>query len=191
MIYIYLLFSYFMGTIMTGYFVVKMLTGQDIRMLGSGNVGARNVGRVIGKKGFILTVIGDVLKGVIVVLGAKQLDFSLEWQILVMLAVVVGHIWPITLQFKGGKGIATYLGALLVFDYKVLLAFAVIFIVLYLFMKRLTVAGLTSFLFIPITMILLKYSINSILLMTFVILGVIFVHRQNVRDKIIKWQGKL
>jgi acyl phosphate:glycerol-3-phosphate acyltransferase len=190
MFFLYLIFSYLIGTIMTGYFVIKAMNGQDIRVLGSGNVGARNAGRLIGKKGFILTAVGDVLKGVIVILGAKLLDFSIELQILVILAVVVGHIWPITLQFKGGKGIATYLGALLVFDYKVLLGFALIFIVLFTLMRSLTIAGLGSFLFIPIIMLLLNYSIQPVLIMAVVIFGVIFVHRENVREKIIKWRRK-
>jgi glycerol-3-phosphate acyltransferase PlsY len=169
---------------MTAYIVMKIKNGGDIRSLGSGNVGARNVGRLIGNKGFLLTAVGDGLKGILVVAGAKYLDFSLELQLLVMLAVVAGHIWPITLKFKGGKGIATFIGALLVFDYVVLLVFIVLFLIFLSVVRSATIAAMSGFALIPIILLYVRYPVGSILIMTVMIVLIIKIHWKGIKEKL-------
>lgn len=185
MIYLYVLASYFIGSIMTGYVVMRFMKGEDIRKLGSGNVGARNAGRLLGKKGFLLTAIGDVLKGMVVVLGAKYLNFSFEMQILSLIAVVIGHIWPITLKFKGGKGIATAAGGLVVLAYQPFLVFGTIFLLLLLILRSFTLAGMSAFLTVPVIYWFMDYSIRECILIFIVIALLLMAHRDNLKEKLV------
>lgn len=169
---------------MTAYVVMKFMKGEDIRKLGSGNVGARNAGRLLGKKGFLLTAIGDVLKGILVVAGAKYLGFSLEHQILALIAVVVGHIWPITLKFKGGKGIATAAGGLVVVAYQPFLVFGGIFLLLLVILRSLTLAGMTAFLTVPFIYWFMDYSLYECTLVFIVIALLLVAHRDNLKEKL-------
>ncbi|MEH7237320.1 glycerol-3-phosphate 1-O-acyltransferase PlsY [Bacillus sp. JJ1562] len=184
MIYLYVLASYFIGTIMTAYVVMRFMKGEDIRNLGSGNVGARNAGRLLGKKGFLLTALGDVLKGMLVVLGAKQLGFSFELQILSLIAVVVGHIWPITLKFKGGKGIATAAGGLVLLAYQPFLVFGGVFLLLLAVSRSFTIAGMTAFFTMPIIYWFMDYPIRECVLIFIVIALLLFAHRDNLRERL-------
>jgi len=106
--------AYSLGCLTTGYYLVRTRTGQDLRALGSGSVGARNVGRLLGWRGFVLTVLGDFCKGALAVWAARHFTTDDRLVLLAMLAVVAGHVWPAQLHFQGGKGMATTLGALLV-----------------------------------------------------------------------------
>ena len=108
-----LLTAYVLGCLNAGYYWVRYRASIDIRDLGSGNAGARNVGRLLGTSGFATVFIFDALKGVVAVM--LGIHFGSAWPIpeLSALAVVLGHVFPIQLGFRGGKGIATALGALL------------------------------------------------------------------------------
>ncbi|WP_453994237.1 glycerol-3-phosphate 1-O-acyltransferase PlsY [Bacillus nitroreducens] len=181
---IYVLVSYLIGTIMTAYVVMKIMKGTDIRKLGSGNVGARNAGRLLGKKGFLLTAFGDVLKGVLVVFGAKYFGFSLDIQVLSLIAAVVGHIWPVTLKFKGGKGIATAAGGLLVLAYQPFIIFGGIFLFLLAILRSFTLAGMTAFVTIPFIYWFMNYSIRECILVFIVIALLLFAHRDNLKEKL-------
>ena len=108
--------AYALGCFNTGYYLVRWKTGHDLRTLGSGNAGARNTSRVLGPVGFGLTLLGDMLKGASAVLGARLLGWPPAACILVLVAITAGHNWPVQLGFRGGKGLATSFGALLVFD---------------------------------------------------------------------------
>lgn len=109
--------SYSIGCFSTGYYLVRFWTGTDIRKFGSGATGARNVSRLLGKTGFVITFLGDFLKGLITVWLASMLTKQ-HWVITAsLLAVVIGHILPAQLSFHGGKGIATVLGGGIFFDW--------------------------------------------------------------------------
>ena len=105
--------TYFVGAIPFGLLFARWLTGKDPREHGSGNTGATNALRTGGKKVGILTLIADVFKGVIPVSIAMALDFNESQILIVALAAFLGHIFPIYLKFKGGKGVATMFGVLL------------------------------------------------------------------------------
>jgi glycerol-3-phosphate acyltransferase PlsY len=104
--------AYLLGSIPTGY-ILGSLAGVDVRKEGSGNLGATNVARVLGIGRGLLTLAIDVGKGVLAVLIARQLDVSLPWQLLAGAASFLGHLYPVFLWFRGGKGVATALGVFL------------------------------------------------------------------------------
>src|SRR5215204_6777233 len=103
------LFGYVLGSVPTGYLVGRAL-GVDVRNVGSGNIGTANVLRAAGKRAAVLTLAGDMVKGLIPVVAAR-LATENSWIVAaVALAAVVGHCWPVFLRFKGGKGVATGAG---------------------------------------------------------------------------------
>jgi glycerol-3-phosphate acyltransferase PlsY len=144
------LVGYAFGCFTTGYYLVRWKTGQDIREIGSGSTGARNVGRILGRNGFLLTVVGDVLKGVLAVIVAQIIFGGELAALLAMLGVVVGHIWPIQLKFHGGKGVATSLGALLTADWKLCCAYLVLFGLFYGTTRKSVISGLFAFALLPV-----------------------------------------
>ena len=110
---IWMAFAYLLGSIPTGFLLVKYYKGIDIRTFGSGNMGANNVRRILGKEWGILVAIVDMLKGVIGLLGAMASGITGAWALsLVALSGVLGHNFPVWLKFKGGKGVSTSYGVI-------------------------------------------------------------------------------
>ncbi|MCD4748502.1 MAG: glycerol-3-phosphate 1-O-acyltransferase PlsY [Thermoanaerobaculales bacterium] len=106
--------AYFLGSMPTALLLVRWVTGGDVRLLGSGNVGGTNAARAAGLRvGAVVTLV-DIGKGALPVLLMRWYDPASFWLAITMLAAVVGHIFPIWLKFRGGKGVATGLGAFLV-----------------------------------------------------------------------------
>lgn len=106
--------AYCLGSLPTALLLVRRLKGMDVRRLGSGNIGATNAARVAGIRiGAVVTVV-DVLKGALPVLLMSWFNPASRWLALTMLAAVLGHIFPVWLKFRGGKGVATGFGAFLV-----------------------------------------------------------------------------
>lgn len=121
-----ILISYLLGSISSAVIISKLISGEDIRKSGSGNAGATNMLRTHGKKMGVLTLICDVLKGVIAILVANLLSYLIDAEfysrLLPLLAgifVTLGHNFPIFFGFKGGKGVATGLGVILTLNWKV------------------------------------------------------------------------
>lgn len=143
--FVYLICSYFFGTILTAWWVGKLYK-TDLRNHRSGNLGARNAGAVIGKIAFLLTLMGDALKGVVVILVGRYLDYP-EWIVAVGgLLVICGHIFPFWLKGKGGKGIATFVGIGLTFNLFFALVFTIGFLVVLPFLRSATLSMLFGFL---------------------------------------------
>jgi acyl phosphate:glycerol-3-phosphate acyltransferase len=178
-----MLAAYVLGCLTTGYYLVRLRTGQDIRILCSGSVGARNVGRILGKSGFLITLAGDFGKGALVVWAMRHFSGSEGLAALALLAVMCGHIWPVQLRFRGGKGVATSLGGLLLWDWRLAAAYAVIFGLLFAVLRRSTLAGLTAYAGLPLA----GYAMNRDPLeaLLLVVLGalVLFAHRNNLADE--------
>jgi glycerol-3-phosphate acyltransferase PlsY len=176
--------AYLLGCIATAYYMVRLRTGQDIRQLGSGNVGGRNAGRVLGRFGFVIVAVGDALKGLLAVLFARYLGVG-EWTMaLVLLAVLAGHIWPAQLRFKGGKGAATFIGALAGYNLMIALLTAGVFVLLFVLLRSFTLAGLLALLLTPFGMVLLGQPWFEIIAVAVPVLLVIFAHRENLRTKL-------
>lgn len=104
--------AYLLGSIPWGYLIVKMREGRDIRASGSGNIGATNVARSAGPVAGVLTLLLDAAKGFLAVwLATKFAAGDVQWIMIAAVAVVLGHMFPVWLKFKGGKGVATGVGA--------------------------------------------------------------------------------
>ncbi len=175
--------AYLIGCFTTGYYLVRFKMGQDIREMGSGSAGARNVGRFLGKGGFFLTVLGDFIKGVLAVWLARKFsndDFSTA---LAVLAVVAGHLWPVQLKFHGGKGVTTSMGALLVFDYRVAFTLAALFTIFYIFTRKSLLPAMFAFLCLPVAC--WYYSQNHFTIGTMTVLSatILFAHRKNLSEE--------
>ncbi len=114
--------SYLIGSIPSGYLIARAVKGIDIRTVGSGNLGATNVGRVLGRRFFWIVLALDLLKGLLPTLGLPALverltgASSVDLPVLVGLAAILGHTFPVYLKFRGGKGVATSLGVVLALD---------------------------------------------------------------------------
>ena len=126
-----LLLGYLLGSISTGVVLSRLFGHTDIRSQGSGNSGTTNMLRVMGKKFALLTLAGDMLKGILAVLIGKALVGGVSGEILGAFGAILGHNFPVFFGFKGGKGIATSFGCLLVvFPWQTLSAFGVFLLLL-------------------------------------------------------------
>ncbi len=110
--------AYAIGCLQTGYWAVRWRTGQDLRSLGSGSTGATNVGRVLGRPGFVLIMLLDMLKGAVALGAAILLGLPTTLMPWLILAVVTGHVLPLQLGFHGGKGLSPGFGALMMYDWR-------------------------------------------------------------------------
>jgi glycerol-3-phosphate acyltransferase PlsY len=174
---------YLLGSFTSGYYWVRWRTGQDIRLIGSGNVGARNVGRVLGPTGFCITLLMDVAKGVIAVALANYASLSSDAVVACILAVVTGHNWPAQLRFHGGKGVATSVGALLAFDSLATLVVLLLFLPLWALARSFTLGGLLAFAIAPLVLFLAGFDNPSIAALSFLAILMLITHRKNIREE--------
>lgn len=176
-----ILLSYALGCIATGYYIVKLVTKKDIRKLGTGSTGAKNVARILGKKGFVFTIIIDALKGATAIFLCKYLNLP-DWAlILSMLAVTAGHIFPIQLSFQGGKGIGTAVGALLIFDYYLVALLFLSFAILFLLSRNYMLSGIIALTLIPAAAFLRNHSPIMVTGIILLIILILFAHRKNIQ----------
>jgi acyl phosphate:glycerol-3-phosphate acyltransferase len=179
-----LLASYCIGCLATGYYLVRFRADRDIRQTGSGSSGATNVSRVLGGSGFLITLAGDAGKGALVVILARlcALDLWAVWA--AVLAVIAGHIWPVQLRLRGGKGAATYLGAVATLEWRIALLLIPLALAGYLFTRQQTLAGLGAIALLPASLWLLGFSLDAIVGSTALAVVVLFAHRANIREGI-------
>lgn len=178
---ILLLCSYCIGSIPTGLLLAKAFGGVDIRTQGSGNIGATNVYRTLGRKVGLLTLVGDCLKGLLPVLAAKALQLPGEWIALIGIAAFLGHIFPVFLRFKGGKGVATALGVFLATAPLAVLGALGVFIIVLTSWRYVSLASITAAAVIPL-LITLIYGNPTIVAMSVAIsVIVILKHHENIK----------
>lgn len=111
--------AYLLGSLSPGWFLARTTAGVDLRTTGSGATGATNAARVLGKKGYAGVLFLDALKGFIAVWGTYRLLPDHPWAALTSPAVVAGHVWPIWLRFKGGRGAGPVMGAFIGLDWRI------------------------------------------------------------------------
>ncbi len=174
------LVGYLLGSFNTGYYLVYYRTGFDIRARGSRSTGARNVSRVLGMPGFMLTLLGDAGKGALATWIAIQFGLGSLSVLLAIVAAVVGHIWPGQLGFRGGKGLATALGAGLVFDYLLVVVIAALAILMFAITKHFIVSGLAPFTLSPAVALGMGRDYVSVLGFGFIVLLILIAHRSNI-----------
>jgi acyl phosphate:glycerol-3-phosphate acyltransferase len=176
---ILIIVAYLLGSIPTGLLLGKAF-GVDIRTSGSGNIGATNVYRTLGKKVGILTLMGDCLKGLVPVLAAKYLGGGDSLMALTGLAAFLGHVYTVFLGFKGGKGVATALGVFLaVSPLSVLFSLAVFLLVVWKW-RYVSLASITAAAVIPIAVTIVEQKAFITGMAVIISIIVIRKHRDNI-----------
>ena len=178
---------YFLGSIPFGLILTKVFLKKDIRKVGSGNIGATNVLRTGNKTIGYLTLIFDVLKAVIPVLYIK-LNFP-EFVYISSLSVFIGHVFPAWLKFRGGKGVATYLGILFSINYILGIVFIISWLIIFIISKYSSLGSILASLIIPIFIFFnTKFENEYFFIIMFVL--ILFTHRENVKRLINKEESK-
>ena len=181
------LISYLFGSIPFGLILTKIFIGKDIRNIGSGNIGATNVLRSGNKFVGYLTLILDILKAVIPILFIK---FYFNDQLyLASLSVFIGHVFPVWLKFRGGKGVATYVGILFCLNYLSGLVFCIIWLLIFFIFKYSSLSSMTSSFCIPIFQYF--FISDPFYYFYFIMFIMIFyTHRENIKRLINKTESK-
>lgn len=186
--YLIAFISYLFGSIPFGLIITKLYGIKDIRTVGSGNIGATNVLRVAGKKLGLLTLILDSLKSAILIIIAKQLGYTNLG--LIAICSVLGHIYPVWLKFKGGKGVATTIGALFAVNYKLGLIVISIWLIVFFITNYSSLASIISNILAPFVAYVLNYQQNEIILSIILGLFIIYKHKPNIVRLINKQEPK-
>ncbi|QXE00219.1 glycerol-3-phosphate 1-O-acyltransferase PlsY [Terribacillus sp. DMT04] len=177
----WIVLAYILGSLNGAYYLVKWKQGIDIRTTGSGNAGATNAGRSMGKKGFLLVLIFDLAKGMLAVLLVHWSGGTEVIAGLCAVAAVLGHIFPIQLRFRGGKGIAVSLGALVIFSYQATFLLIAVFLCIYLFLRRFSASGLLAYVITAALLPLLRLGVLTFAVYVVVTVLVLAAHHTHVR----------
>jgi glycerol-3-phosphate acyltransferase PlsY len=183
--------AYLLGSISSAIIVCRLLSLPDPRGEGSGNPGATNVLRIGGKKAAAITLIGDMLKGLVPVLIAKFLGADITVQALVAVAAFLGHLYPVFFGFRGGKGVATALGVLLGLHWPVGLLTIATWLVIAKVFNISSLAALLSILVTPLYIWLLIPEKSLIYAMLFMGTLLFWRHRSNIRNLLDGSEGKI
>jgi acyl phosphate:glycerol-3-phosphate acyltransferase len=188
--YLLIAFAYLLGSVPVGILLAKM-KGTDPRKVGSGNIGATNVMRAAGKVTGALTLIGDILKGFLPVAAAFMLDKPSLVVAAVGLAAFLGHLFPIFLKFKGGKGVATALGVYLGLDPLAVLIAVIIFVLLLLKWRFVSLGSLVGVAAMPLLLYLRNIPNQYIYLVLIIGILIFIKHKDNIRRLIAGTENKL
>lgn len=136
-----------------------------------------------GKKAFVLTFLGDALKGAVVIFAGRLLEFTGLEQLIGLAFALIGHIKPILFQFKGGKGISAFIGGALAFEPVLAIVIIIAFLITYPFTKSFTFSGLGSFLVLPVAIFFMHDSFTSMWGFIGLTIIILFAHKQNLIEK--------
>lgn len=192
---IFTIIAYLIGSIPTGYLIVKIKKNEDIRKIGSGSTGATNVKRVLGKKWFFIVMILDAIKGAVPVLLANY--FVIKYSsiglapVLSAIAVLIGHSRPIFLGFKGGKSVASGVGTILALCFPVGIIVAIIWSIITYISKYVSLGSIIAISISPILMYLFKQPIAYTVYCLLGALYIIWLHRENINRLISGSENKV
>jgi len=183
--------SYLIGSIPTGYIIVKTKTGDDIRKIGSGSTGATNVKRVLGKKWFFITLLLDAFKGALPVILATMYTGNCEnfglFPVLAAIAVIIGHSKSIFLGFNGGKSVASGVGTILALNWQAGLIIAVIWAFITYFSKYVSLGSIIALSLSPFIMYFnfhyMQHKHTPLAYVLYCLIGalyIIYLHRENI-----------
>ncbi len=184
-IYSALVFSalaYLIGSFSTAIITCKIMGIEDPRSTGSNNPGATNVLRHGGKKAAIITLIGDMLKGLIPVLIATQLQMENTVIALTALFALLGHVFPVYYGFKGGKGVATFYGTILAINWQVGLIVLLIWLLIAAILKISSLSALVSIFSTPLVLWYFSHSVELTMACAIMSMIVFWRHKQNIRS---------
>ena len=175
-IFIIGIISYLIGSIPFGLILTKIFLKKDIREIGSGNIGTTNVLRTGNKSLAVTTLVLDLLKGYFsIVITFTYFENLISYSALICF---IGHIFPVWLKFKGGKGVATYLGVILALSYKFFLIFGITWLVLSFLFRYASLSSIISSLIVFVYSYFFINNFSLILFIFFVI--IIYTHRENI-----------
>ena len=181
---LYIFIAYFIGSISFGILASKIFNIMDPRAMGSKNPGATNVLRTGNKYAAVFTLLGDMLKATLVVGIALSLNFSGNLLTAVILAVLLGHMYPIFYNFKGGKGVATALGILLAINWELALFTLLTWIIIFFISKYSSLSAIIAAIASP----LIAYTLNQdqyiIIISVVLAILILFRHKRNIQNLI-------
>lgn len=187
--------AYVIGSIPTGYIVVKLFTGQDIRTIGSGSTGATNVKRVMGKKWFFIVLLLDAFKGALSVVLAYFLTKSFAniglLPVLAAVFTIIGHSKSVFLGFTGGKSVASGVGTLLALNWQAGLIIAVIWAIITWVSKYVSLGSIIALALAPVIMWLLNSPPAYVIYAFVAAVYVIYLHRENIKRLIAGNENKV
>ena len=170
--------SYFLGSIPFGFLLTKIFLKKDIRNVGSGNIGATNVLRTGNRLVGYATLILDIAKAVIPLIFVKI--YYIEYLYIASLSVFLGHVFPIWLKFKGGKGVASYVGILCCLNIYLGISFGIVWLITFLIFKYSSLSSLLGSFSIPIiSYFVLKEEVFFFFIIMFVL--IFYTHRENIK----------
>ena len=182
-----LIVSYFLGSIPFGFLLTKIFLKKDIRDIGSGNIGATNALRTGSKSIGYATLSLDIVKAIIPVIFVKI--YFIEYLYISSLCVFLGHVFPVWLKFKGGKGVATYVGILCCLDIYLGIGFGMIWLITFLIFKYSSLSSLLGSLSIPIiNFFILKEEVIFFFIIMFVL--IFYTHRENIKRLLNRSESK-
>ena len=187
--------AYIIGSIPTGYLIVKSKTGEDIRTIGSGSTGATNVKRVLGKKWFFITLLLDAFKGALPVILAQLFvtagsRFGLA-PVIASVAVIIGHSKSCFLSFKGGKSVASGVGTILALNWIVGLIIAVIWGTITYTTKYVSVGSIIALLCSPFLMYVFHAPVAYVAYCAVGAIYIVYLHRENIKRLIAGNENKV
>ena len=182
--------AYFVGSISFGIVFSKLFKLKDPRSFGSKNIGATNVMRSGKKLPAVLTLLGDLLKGSLMVFICEYLGFEKNEIFLVAGTVFLGHLFPIYYQFKGGKGVATAFGILLVIHSKIALMLLATWLFIFLITRISSLSALIASIALPIMAYFMNTDIGFLSLCLFLSLLLIYRHKQNIQKLLQRQESK-
>tara|TARA_Y100000590_G_C15719031_1_gene1012877 strand:+ start:2356 stop:2934 length:579 start_codon:yes stop_codon:yes gene_type:complete len=184
---IIILLSYLLGSIPFGFIITKIFLNKDIRNIGSGNIGATNVLRTGNKFIGYMTLSLDVLKAVLPLLYIKA--YQQEFIYISSLCIFIGHLFPIWLKFKGGKGVATYVGILCCINFFLGIIFGITWLLVFFISKYSSLSSLMATMVVPIISYLILNLNNSYFFLIMFVL-IVFTHRENIKRLLNKSESK-
>ncbi len=170
--------SYLIGSIPFGFILTKIFLKKDIREIGSGNIGATNALRTGNKKVGYSTLVLDILKAVAPVIYVKI--FYQDFLYLASLCAFLGHVFPIWLKFKGGKGVATYVGILFAVNIYFGIIFTISWFITFFISKYSSLSSLVGAASIPIYLLILT-QFDQVIFFTIMFVLIFFTHRENIK----------
>ena len=184
---IIILISYLLGSIPFGFLLTKIFLNKDIRKIGSGNIGATNALRTGNKTLGYATLILDILKAIIPVIFVKI--YYSDYLYISSLCVFLGHVFPIWLKFKGGKGVATYVGILCCINIYLGISFGIVWLITFVMFKYSSLSSIVGSLSVPIINFLF---FNDQIFYFFIIMFILifYTHRENIKRLLNRTESK-
>ena len=186
-LFLIIIISYLMGSIPFGLILTRLFLKQDIRDVGSGNIGATNVLRTGNKLLGYTTLFLDILKAVIPLLIVKY--YFINLLLISSLCIFLGHVFPVWLNFKGGKGVATLVGIILCINYYLLIVFVIVWFFIFLVTKYSSLSSITATLSLPIiSFFFIKNGDYYFFIILFIL--IFYTHRENIKRLINNTESK-